>query len=152
MWERDNTSALAWAASGKMKALGGQMANIAVTWAQLYGRFNVDSTLHLAGVNMGDVNGATQKKCSPRHLHRPGAEPWSNGADRPVQSCQGCEPSQYPHSVRKVSRSPAEDPEPMEAQSPKLSATTGAEASVREAHPRSRPASTFNFVIAIFTR
>jgi hypothetical protein len=36
-----------------------------------------------------------------------------------VQSCQACEPSQYPHSVRKVSCSPAEDPEPMEAQSPK---------------------------------
>ena len=62
MWEGDNTSALAWAASGKVKSLGGQMANIAVTWAQLYGRFNVDSTVHLAGVNMGDVDGATRDK------------------------------------------------------------------------------------------
>jgi hypothetical protein len=33
MWEGDNTSALAWAASGKVKSLGGQMTNIAVTWA-----------------------------------------------------------------------------------------------------------------------
>jgi hypothetical protein len=39
VWEGDNTSALAWAASGKVKYLGGQMVNIAVTWAQLYGRF-----------------------------------------------------------------------------------------------------------------
>ena len=62
MWEGDNTSALAWAASGKVKSLGGQMANIAVTWAQLYGRFNVDSTVHLAGINMGDVDGATRDK------------------------------------------------------------------------------------------
>ncbi len=38
------------------------MANIAVTWAQLYGRFNVDSTVHLAGINMGDVDGATRDK------------------------------------------------------------------------------------------
>jgi hypothetical protein len=28
----------------------------------LYGRFNVDSTVHLAGVNMGDVDGATRDK------------------------------------------------------------------------------------------
>jgi hypothetical protein len=62
MWEGDNTSALAWAASGKVKSRGGQMANIAVTWAQLYGRFNVDSTVHLAGINMGDVDGATRDK------------------------------------------------------------------------------------------
>ena len=38
------------------------MANIAVTWAQLYGRFNVDSTVHLAGVNMSDVDGAIRDK------------------------------------------------------------------------------------------
>ena len=62
MWEGDNTSALAWAESGKVKSLGGQMANVAVTWAQLYGRFNVDATVHLAGVNMGDVDGATRDK------------------------------------------------------------------------------------------
>jgi hypothetical protein len=62
MWAGDNTSALAWAASGKVKSRGGQMANIAVTWSQWYGRFNVDSTVHLAGINMGDVDGATRDK------------------------------------------------------------------------------------------
>ena len=62
IWEGDNTSALSWAESGKVKSLGGQMANLAVVWSQLYGNFNVDSSIHLAGIHMGDVDGASRDK------------------------------------------------------------------------------------------
>ena len=62
IWEGDNTSALSWAESGKVKSLGGQMANLAVVWSQLYGNFNLDSSIHLAGIHMGDVDGASRDK------------------------------------------------------------------------------------------
>jgi hypothetical protein len=62
IWEGDNTSALSWAESGKVKSRGGQMANLAVIWSQLYGNFNVDSAVHLAGIHMGDVDGASRDK------------------------------------------------------------------------------------------
>ena len=62
IWEGDITSALSWAESGKVKSLGGQMANLAVVWSQLYGGFNIDSSIHLAGIHMGDVDGASRDK------------------------------------------------------------------------------------------
>ena len=62
IWEGDNTSALSWAESGKVKSLGGQMANLAVVWSQLYGGFSIDSSIHLAGIHMGDVDGASRDK------------------------------------------------------------------------------------------
>ena len=38
------------------------MSNVAVKWAQLYGECAVDSTEHLAGAQMGDIDGATRHK------------------------------------------------------------------------------------------
>ena len=61
-WVGDNTSALAWAETDKAASKSGQMANVAVIWAQLYGKCSVDNTEHLAGAKMGDIDEATRHK------------------------------------------------------------------------------------------
>ena len=61
-WTGDNTSALKWAQSAKVKSKAGQMANLAMIWAQAYGNFEVSGTDHLAGLKMGDIDGATRDK------------------------------------------------------------------------------------------
>ena len=38
------------------------MANLAMIWAQAYGNFEVTGTDHLAGLKMGDIDGATRDK------------------------------------------------------------------------------------------
>ena len=38
------------------------MANVIVVWAQLYGKCSVDNTEHVAGTQMGDIDGATRHK------------------------------------------------------------------------------------------
>ena len=61
-WTGDNTAALKWAQSAKVKSKSGQMANLAMIWAQAYGNFEVTGTDHLAGLKMGDIDGATRDK------------------------------------------------------------------------------------------
>ena len=58
----DNTSVLVWAETGKAASKSDQMANVAVAWAKLYGECAVNSTEHLAGAQMGDIDGATRHK------------------------------------------------------------------------------------------
>ena len=65
-WVGDNTVALAWADASKVKSKSGQFANITVTWCEIYGNISVDATEHLAGELMGDIDGATRQKHSPR--------------------------------------------------------------------------------------
>ena len=72
-WTGDNTAALKWAQSAKVKSKAGQMANLAMIWAQAYGNFEVTGTDHLAGLKMGDIDGATRDKVLtslPPHLFR----------------------------------------------------------------------------------
>ena len=61
-WTGDNTAALQWARSSKVKSKCGQIANLAMIWAQAYGNFEVTGTDHLAGLKMGDIDGATRDK------------------------------------------------------------------------------------------
>ena len=59
-WVGDNTSALAWAITGEAASKSGQMANVADALVQLCGNCSVDNTEHLAGAQMGGIDGATR--------------------------------------------------------------------------------------------
>ncbi len=61
-WVGDNVAALKWARTHKVKSKAGQVSNLAVVWAQVYGNFEIRETVHEAGTNMGEVDGATRDK------------------------------------------------------------------------------------------
>ena len=61
-WVGDNVAALKWARTNKVKSKAGQVSNLAVVWAQVYGNFEISETVHEAGTNMGEVDGATRDK------------------------------------------------------------------------------------------
>ena len=61
-WIGDNLTALRWAETSKVNSKSGQMANVAMVWAQLYGNFEIQETEYLEGRRMGDVDGATRDK------------------------------------------------------------------------------------------
>ena len=64
-WTSDNVAALTWLEKDKARSQAAQFANIAIIWAQIYGKLQVNEGVHLAGANMGDIDGASRDKPHP---------------------------------------------------------------------------------------
>ena len=64
-WTSDNVAALTCLEKDKARSQAAQFANIAIIWAQIYGKVQVNEGVHLAGANMGDIDGASRDKSHP---------------------------------------------------------------------------------------
>jgi hypothetical protein len=61
-WVGDNTSALAWAQQNKCRSASTQRAFVAYTMVQLTGGVICSGTLHMAGVDMGDIDRLSRQR------------------------------------------------------------------------------------------